>query len=397
MRFNTITQDVIAEAERSIAKHGEQRDLPLGTGPDSYPLSTDGPAMFDTLPAEDLAEIATADTKCHSRNEGGNDTTPDVQLHLGDALTVAQKLPDGMVRTIVTSPPYFGLRDYGEDEQMGAEGSVDEYVDRMVILFRELRRVLADDGTLWLNLGDSYSGRADAGASATYRRDRAPAMTGRKNTAAALGTKQLLGVPWRVALAMQADGWILRSEIIWAKKNVMPESVTDRPTKSHEHIFLFAKSPKYFYDAAAIREEAAPETAKRYSAGYATYGKNQRVGSFEDTREAREYTPDALDGRNKRDVWHVATVPFPGAHFAVYPPELIRPCIRAGSEPGDTVLDPFSGSGTTGAVANFEGRRYVGIDLNREYLDLSLSTRFQQPTLPWAIDEGRPDALVQDR
>jgi DNA modification methylase len=287
-----------------------------------------------------------------------------VTLHHGDAQSVAVALDPGSVRTIVTSPPYFGLRDYGEAGQIGAEETLQEYVDRLVGVFRALRDVLTDDGTLWLNLGDSYasttkgsgggSGKSTlgVGADGTVRisqsgRDRGVARQGfaPRRVDTGLPDKNLLGVPWRVAFALQADGWVLRSDIIWAKPNPMPESVTDRPTKSHEYMFFLAKSPRYYYDAEAIAEGAVKET------------------------------------RNKRTVWSTATVPFPGSHFAVYPPELIRPCILAGSAPGDTVLDPFSGSGTTGMVATQEGRRYIGIDLNRDYLDMSLRTRFVQPVL----------------
>lgn len=339
----------------------------------------------------------------------------DVQLHHGDALEVARTLPDGMARTIVTSPPYFGLRDYGEDGQIGAEASLGEYVEHLVTLFRELRRVLADDGTLWLNLGDSYSGSWGNQGRKESRGTQRPINTGmiqpvtdgRYGDVNASGTgairpgcppaKNLIGVPWRVALALQDDGWILRSDIIWAKPNPMPESVTDRPTKSHEYLFLFSKSPSYYYDADAIAEDAVKGDAgsrfdlgktgehqmsraqKGIRFGGSKYGDDDSASSR--TKSGNTYEPDGK--RNKRTVWTVPTVPFPGSHFAVYPPDLIRPCIRAGSEPGDIVLDPFSGSGTTGAVANFEGRRYVGIDLNKEYLDMSLRTRFQQPTLPW--------------
>lgn len=316
----------------------------------------------------------------------------DVQLHQGDALDVALTLPDGMARMIVTSPPYFGLRDYGEAGQIGAETSVSEYVARIVELFRELRRVLADDGTLWLNLGDSYASKTK-GSGGTGKSTLGAASGGnaisadgilRSQTRQATATrkfdldvpeKNLLGVPWRVAFALQDDGWILRSDIIWHKPNPMPESVVDRPTKSHEYVFLFSKRANYYYDADAIAEDAAKgASGSQFHTGKtATHG----LGRAQTTERIE-------DGkRNKRDVWTVATVAFPGSHFAVYPPELVRPCIRAGSEPGDIVLDPFSGSGTTGAVATFEGRRYVGIDLNREYLELSLKTRFQQPTLPW--------------
>lgn len=366
-----------------------------------------------------------------------------VTLHHGDALEVARSLPEGLARTIVTSPPYFGLRDYGEDGQYGAEGSVGEYVARMVELFRELRRVLTDDGTLWLNLGDSYAStggtsgvgvNARVGGTLKQRDERTRPQPG-------LPPKNLLGVPWRVAFALQEDGWILRSDIIWHKPNSMPESVTDRPTKAHEYLFLFAKSPSYLYDAAAIAEEAVGgANGSRFDTGKTAEHQLGRAQSGErpQARRARElaeqkglteahlaairavgmsdagkaltvqdgagknapevirladeakaalggYYREFLSGgmRNKRDVWSVSPVPFSGAHFAVYPPELIRPCIRAGSEPGDVVLDPFSGSGTTGAVATFEGRKYVGIDLNKDYLDLSLRTRFAQPVLPW--------------
>lgn len=309
----------------------------------------------------------------------------DVQLHHGDALGVARTLPDGLARTIVTSPPYFGLRDYGEDGQIGAEASVGEYVARMVGLFRELRRVLADDGTLWMNLGDSYSGDGRTGRNDAAWKGGPERMA--NATSRDLPAKNLIGIPWRVALALQDDGWILRSDIIWAKPNPMPESVTDRPTKSHEYLFLFAKSPRYYYDADSIREphtdkalyqqEVARRNPHRPGKAAGAPGQSKQSGMAAGLREL-----NAL-GANKRTVWTVPTVPFPGSHFAVYPPDLIRPCIRAGSEPGDIVLDPFSGSGTTGAVANFEGRRYVGIDLNKEYLDMSLRTRFQQPVLPW--------------
>lgn len=298
-------------------------------------------------------------------------SSDEITLHHGDALEVARTLPDASVQTIVTSPPYYGLRDYGEDGQYGAEGTVEVYVEAMVALFRELRRVLADDGTLWLNLGDSFA----SGTRTSYAFD--PKLPQREHLRpkSDLPAKNLLGVPWRVAFGLQADGWILRSDIIWHKPSGMPESVTDRPTKAHEYLFLFAKSPSYFYDSASIAEPAAGGAkGSRFDTG--------KTAAHQLDRSQPGERADS-DSRNKRDVWMVATVPFPGAHFAVYPPELIRPCILAGSRPGDTVLDPFSGSGTTGQVATFEGRKYIGIDLNAEYLEVSLSTRFQQPTLPW--------------
>ena len=363
-----------------------------------------------------------------------------VTLHHGDAQTVAAALEPRSVRTIVTSPPYFGLRDYGEAGQIGAEETLDEYVDRLVSLFRVLREVLTDDGTLWLNLGDSYSGAGPSGASydseTTRRRAAGNGTDGKFRVSKRLAerdldyskkkpkptsgipSKNLLGVPWRVAFALQDDGWILRSDIIWAKPNPMPESVTDRPTKAHEYLFLLAKSPRYYYDAEAIQEKASGNDARPQlqrarklaaqagltdehmaairSAGATDAGKARTTqdGTGKNTDRVMALAAEAKtalggyyrefllgESRNVRTVWNVPTVPFPGAHFAVYPPELIRPCILAGSAPGDTVLDPFSGSGTTGYVATQEGRRYVGIDLNREYLDLSLRTRFAQPVL----------------
>ena len=333
-----------------------------------------------------------------------------VTLLHGDALAMARTLTTGSVQCIVTSPPYFGLRDYGADGQMGAEDTVAGYVAGMVGLFAELRRTLADNGTLWLNLGDSYSASPPGNvrgvseksnlAGANSEKYRATLMAGHGTKtdtvrSSGLAPKNLIGVPWRVAFALQADGWILRSDIIWAKPNPMPESVTDRPTKSHEYLFLLAKSPRYYYDAGAIAEDAVKgDAGSRFDTGKtATHQldraqKGPRFGGTKygddptqqsRTKSGNVYTPDGT--RNRRTVWTVGTQPFPGSHFAVYPPELIRPCILAGSRPGDTVLDPFSGSGTTGMVATQEGRKYIGIDLNSDYLDLSLKTRFAQPVL----------------
>lgn len=319
-----------------------------------------------------------------------------VTLLHGNALVVASGLAPKSVQTIVTSPPYFGLRDYESAEQFGAEETVEEFVRHLVDLFAVLRTVLADDGTLWLNLGDSYSsegGKSGVGVNARVG-NTLKQVESRTRPASDLPAKNLIGVPWRVALALQADGWILRSDIIWAKPNPMPESVTDRPTKSHEHLFLFAKSSSYLYDSAAIAEDAAKGDAGTSwtdgKTGDRQQGRSQvRPSAKQGDFSGKGKTPGSgqqsfravRESRNKRDVWSVATVPFPGAHFAAYPPQLIRPCILAGSRPGDTVLDPFSGSGTTGMVATEEGRKYIGIDLNREYLDLSLSTRFAQPPL----------------
>lgn len=307
-----------------------------------------------------------------------------VTLYHGDALAEARLLPTGSVQTIVTSPPYFGLRDYGTEGQMGAEETVEGYVAGMVSLFHELRRVLADDGTLWLNLGDSYTGARGGPQGASGEMAGRAVADHRQGVQTrlvdGLSSKNLIGVPWRVAFALQADGWILRSDIIWSKPNPMPESVTDRPTKAHEYLFLLAKSPKYYYDAAAIAEDATHQLDRAQKGprfGGAKYGDNDAAQHR--TMSGNVYVPNGT--RNKRTVWTVPTQPFPGSHFAVYPPELIRPCILAGSRIGDTVLDPFSGSGTTGMVATQEGRKYVGIDLNSDYLDLSLKTRFAQPVL----------------
>jgi DNA modification methylase len=275
-----------------------------------------------------------------------------VTLHHGQAPVVSALLESGSVQTIVTSPPYFGLRDYDQEGQFGAEKTVEEYVENLVSLFRELRRVLADDGTLWINLGDSY-GKA----------------------------KQLIGVPWLVAFGLQKDGWILRSDIIWHKRNAMPESATDRPSKSHEYLFLLSKSEKYHFAGELIREPQSPETLADMARRKIMNNKGTHGTTRSDLARPRTDYVKADGLRNKRSVWEINTTAFAGAHFAVYPPELIRPCIIAGSRPGDTVLDPFSGSGTTGMVANQEGRKYIGIDLNSEYLDLSLKTRFSQPAL----------------
>lgn len=279
------------------------------------------------------------------------------------------------VQTCVTSPPYYGLRDYGHPGQLGLEKSPDEYVAGMVEVFRCVRDVLADDGTLWLNLGDSYAGyhgnkNSEVPTSSTNgwtnghnenkRGDARPQDIGLK-------PKDLIGIPWRVAFALQADGWYLRQDIIWSKPNPMPESVTDRCTKAHEYIFMLAKKERYYYDHESVKEPSAQGSDK--------WGK----GGARKTRGLQGYTNasgaqrDNSGGygttgtRNRRSVWTVATRPYKGAHFATFPEALIEPCILAGAPPGGIVLDPFMGSGTTAAVAKKHGRQYLGCELNLDY------------------------------
>ncbi len=356
----------------------------------------------------------------------------DVRLICGEALATLKTLPAESVQTCVTSPPYWGLRDYGTatwegggadcdhaqeaprfngakqtraqvsghaskaeshgrkqcqkcgarrvDAQLGLEPTPTGYVASIVAIFDEVRRVLKEDGTLWLNLGDSYNAyNGGAGPSSalsrgaqTKERPNLPSGYGLKFKG--LKPKDLVGIPWRVAFALQEAGWYLRSDIIWSKPNPMPESVTDRPTKAHEYLFLLSKSQRYYYDAEAIKEGLAPETESRYS--YAFGGAKSEAlveanksGVGQRTRVVGER--ETPTGRNKRTVWTVPTAPFPGAHFATFPPKLIEPCILAGAPEGGVVLDPFSGSGTTLAVAIQHGRHALGIELNPAYIDLA--------------------------
>lgn len=298
------------------------------------------------------------------------------RIIVGDCLEVLKGMGAGSVQTCVTSPPYWGLRDYGVSGQLGLEKSPDEYVSKMVEVFREVRRVLKDDGTLWLNLGDSYNAyNGNAGPSSGFSRGSAadtqrPKLTsGHGLRTPGLKPKDLVGIPWRMAFALQADGWYLRQDIIWHKPNPMPESVRDRCTKAHEYIFLLSKSERYYFDSESIlepfsdREFRGKLKGERGSQAYAAARGNDRTnsGGF----------PRVRNGRNKRSVWSVISRPFKGAHFATFPPDLIEPCVLAGSRVGDTVLDPFSGAGTTGVVALKHGREYVGIDLNPQYVDIA--------------------------
>lgn len=269
--------------------------------------------------------------------------TREAQLNLdastifeGDAITVLRRLPSNSVRCVVTSPPYWGLRDYGIDDQIGLELTMPQFIQKLVAVFSEVRRVLTDDGTLWINIGDGYTS-GNRGYRATDKKNPARAMTVRPDTPEGLKPKDLMGIPWRLAFALQDDGWYLRTDIIWNKPNAMPESVKDRPTRSHEFIFMFSKSEKYFYNSDAVKQVA-----------------------------------DGGGLRNLRTVWNVNTKPYAGAHFATFPPELVRPCVKASTEPGDFVLDPFFGAGTVGLVCNEEDRKYAGIELNPSYVDLAV-------------------------
>lgn len=330
------------------------------------------------------------------------------QLLQGDCINVLRTLPAASVHCCVTSPPYFGLRDYGADGQIGLELTPSEYVAKLVEVFREVWRVLRTDGTLWLNLGDTYANDGKWGGTTGGKHvaelHGQPIGRTRRNTG--LKPKDLIGIPWRVAFALQDDGWWLRSDIIWAKTNPMPESVADRPTKAHEYLFLMTKSERYYYDAEAIKEpaqfwEGQAATFERtglvsqhvlpgQSAGQSAAqhrpdrngkgGKNSFRGQGAErggatgpaNREGRELTDVGYGPtRNKRSVWSIATRPYPEAHFATYPVELVQPCILAGCPAGGSVLDPFNGSGTTGVAAIGLGRNYIGIDLNPDYLAIA--------------------------
>jgi len=346
---------------------------------------------------------------------------------LGDVRTRLAEIPDASVQTCITSPPYWGLRDYGTatwlggeegcdhqgkpfatksninkntnggndkknstdrefyksvcgkcgaeriDNQLGLEETPQEYVDKMVEVFREVKRVLRDDGTLWLNLGDSYAGSGAGGGGNRKGNESgqhdALALKGRPSVPSDLKPKDLVGIPWRVAFALQADGWYLRQDIIWAKPNPMPESVTDRCTKSHEYLFLLSKSAKYYFDNQAIKEPAVTNVGdSKIRFGGNKYGDNNDPKHA--TKSGNVYVSQAT--RNKRDVWNIAPKPFKGAHFAVMPEALVEPCILAGSRIGDTVLDPFAGSGTVGVVALRHDRDFVGIELSPKYAQIAL-------------------------
>jgi len=299
-----------------------------------------------------------------------------VTLLLGDAKEVAESLEPQSIQSVVTSPPYFGLRDYGVDGQLGAEASPTEFVNSLVDVFEAIRPALADDGVLWVNIGDSYSssgGNTGVGPNATVGSTLRQA-TGRTRPKADVPAKNMLGIPWRFAFAMQDAGWILRNDIIWFKRNAMPSSVSDRFSPKYEHIFMFTKSPRYFFDLDAVRVPIIHAKAAERSL---TFGGNKAEGYGNVTYSGNQWSP-RTDGKNPGDVWDITTKPFKGAHFATFPPELPERCILASTREGDTVLDPFSGAGTTGMVARKHGRKYVGVDLNAEYHDLALETRLSK-------------------
>jgi site-specific DNA-methyltransferase (adenine-specific) len=254
----------------------------------------------------------------------------------GDALHVLRKLPSESAQCVVTSPPYWGLRDYGIDGQIGLEETLHQFINRLVAVFAEVKRVLRDDGIFWLNIGDGYTS-GNRGYRAPDKKNPARAMTIRPDTPEGLKPKDLMGIPWRLAFAMQEDGWYLRSDIVWHKPNAMPESVKDRPTRAHEFLFMFTKSEQYYYNHEATREKTS----------------------------SGEY-------RNRRSVWSINTQPTPWAHFATFPPALIEPCILSSTRPGDYVLDPFFGSGTVGVVCEALDRKYIGVELHPEYIALAL-------------------------
>lgn len=328
--------------------------------------------------------------------------TPELnRIYLGDCVATMKTWPDAFVHTVVTSPPYWGLRDYGVKGQIGLEETFDEFLEKMVAVFREVRRVLRPDGTIWVNMGDSYNAyNGNRGKSAGINKNPQEAMPrlagGHGLTAKNLKPKDLVGQPWMLAFALRADGWYLRQDIIWAKTNPMPESVSDRCTKAHEYVFLLTKSPRYYFDAEAIKEpssmltnsrgngvnpkcagwadgpgsHAAVDHAKSKKDAGSKFGQPSR-GRVKQNESFAEATKGHVDNRNKRSVWTINTEPFSEAHFATYPTALVAPCILAGSPRGGVVLDPFMGAGTTALTATRHSRHFIGCELSQKYLAIA--------------------------
>lgn len=319
------------------------------------------------------------------------------KIIFGDALRGLRLLEDESVDTCITSPPYYKLRNYGKDGQIGLENTPEEYIQKLVEVFREVRRVLKRDGTLWVNIADSYAGSGKGASNYPSNAEKYKQGTNKgsvgsgisKTTSSLCKSKDLIGIPWMLAFALRADGWYLRQDIIWQKPNPMPESVKDRCTKSHEYIFMLSKSPRYYFDGESIAEPVTDSSMKRYEQNIQEQKGSERVpgksngnmkaalpryggkkytehpDKFYRTKSANAYDPRPK--RNKRDVWTVSTKPYKGAHFATFPDTLITPCVLAGSREGGVVLDPFLGSGTTLMVANRYGRKGIGIELNDTY------------------------------
>lgn len=345
----------------------------------------------------------------------------------GDCRTALPTLDAGSAQTVVTSPPYFGLRDYGTPGQLGLEPTPGQLVAELVAVFRHVRRVLANDGVVWLNVGDSYAssmreGRVTAGQSGKHGYMDAPRNQARVDLdAARLKPKDLIGFPWMLAFALRDDGWYLRSDVIWAKPNPMPESVRDRPTRAHEYVFLLSKCERYFYDADAVRTPAKPDPrGPGLQSGYSPPGQSPHRGGlkpgvkhrtdkqggqsrrhdgFNDRWDAMSKAEQQAMGANLRSVWTIAPERYPGSQFATFPTALVEPCILAGSRPGDLVLDPFSGSGRTGIAALRLGRRYIGIEINARYAEDSKANiegdapLFNKVDLIYATEAQVPDAL----
>ena len=304
----------------------------------------------------------TKNTKLSMLNGGSSMAT---EIKTGDCTSVLKTLEANTFNTCVTSPPYWGLRDYGEDAQLGLEQTPEEYVANMVKVFREVKRVLRDDGTLWLNLGDSYSGSGKGPSSSLSKKHHHMEHAHSSVVPLGLKPKDLVGIPWRVAFALQADGWYLRQDIIWHKPNPMPESVRDRCTKAHEYIFLLSKNKKYYYDNEAIKE---PTVTKDNS------NRNRDITKLNNTpgrSKMKGLKTNNYDKRNKRSVWSVSPKPYKEAHFATYPPDLIEPCILAGCPKDGHVLDPFGGAGTTAIVADRNDRNCTLIELNSSYVKMA--------------------------